>query len=194
VKSRWGMFILAGILLGFTGISSLSLVSAPPASSEKFSPAHVSVAEAARHFFGIRPKVAQPIAFVHKLHIESVQLGCTDCHISVEKGPRAGIPDIRTCWSCHVDTALDRPEVMKIHAYHVRGEDIPWQRVYGWTDEAHVRFDHAPHIRASVECTTCHGDLATMGVAQRVVDHTMQFCVSCHKQKNVSTDCGTCHY
>ena len=24
--------------------------------------------------------------------------------------------------------------------------------------ESHVRFDHAPHIRAKVECSTCHGD------------------------------------
>ena len=39
-----------------------------------------------------------------------------------------------------------------------RAIEIPWQRVYGFTREAHVRFNHAPHIRASVDCSTCHGD------------------------------------
>ena len=41
-----------------------------------------------------------------------------------------------------------------------KGIDLAWQRVYGFTREAHVRFNHAPHIRAKVECATCHGDIA----------------------------------
>ena len=60
------------------------------------------------------------------------------------------------------------------------------QRVYGFVEEAHVRFNHAPHIRAKVDCANCHGDLTQMTVAQRVVDHTMGFCINCHKQKGAS--------
>jgi hypothetical protein len=26
------------------------------------------------------------------------------------------------------------------------------------------------------------------------VDHTMGFCVACHKERQVSNDCLTCHY
>ena len=147
-----------------------------------------------RHFFGVRSKVTQPIAFVHKAHAENAQLECVDCHLSASRGPRAGLPDIRTCWNCHEKTLTDHPEIRKIRAYHDRGEDIPWQRVYGWTDEAHVRFNHAPHIRAQVDCSTCHGNVSGMAVAERVVDHTMGFCTDCHKQRNVSNDCQTCHY
>jgi hypothetical protein len=31
-------------------------------------------------------------------------------------------------------------------------------------------------------------------VAERVVDLNMGFCVSCHKAKNASNDCLTCHF
>lgn len=159
-----------------------------------FSGSHSSVSEAVLHFFSIRPEASQPIAFVHKVHIESAELTCTDCHFTVERGPRATIPDIRTCWGCHENTLTDHPEIKKIKEYHDKGQDIPWQRVFGWNDEAHVRFNHAPHIRANVECTTCHGDVAQMTVAARTVEHTMGFCVDCHKEKQASLDCQTCHY
>jgi hypothetical protein len=78
--------------------------------------------------------------------------------------------------------------------YAKRGVDIPWQRVYGFTHEAHVRFDHAPHLRAQVDCTTCHGDVAKGTVATKNVDHSMGFCVDCHKAKQASNDCLTCHF
>jgi len=182
------------ILLWFVGQKAFSVTPVDRNSSETFTTAHASVGEAVRHFFGVRSDAKQPIAFVHKAHIEAVQLQCPDCHISVERGSRAGIPDVRTCWSCHAGTLTDHPEVKKIRAYHERGEDIPWQRVYGWNDEAHVRFNHAPHIRAQVDCAACHGNVAGMGVAERVVDHTMGFCINCHKQRKVSNDCQTCHY
>jgi hypothetical protein len=33
-----------------------------------------------------------------------------------------------------------------------------------------------------------------MTVAERVVDHTMGFCVNCHEQRGASNDCLICHY
>ena len=91
-------------------------------------------------------------------HIEK-QATCTDCHESVEKGPIAGIPSVKTCMICHSQIATDRPLIKQITAIRRKGIDIPWQRVYGFTREAHVRFNHAPHIRANVDCATCHGDI-----------------------------------
>ena len=41
-----------------------------------------------------------------------------------------------------------------------RGVDFAWQRVFGYPAQSHVRFNHAPHIRAKVECSTCHGNIA----------------------------------
>jgi hypothetical protein len=163
-------------------------------SASIYSPAHTSVAEAVRHFVGYHPEPQQPIAFVHRVHVEIAELNCVDCHITVARGPRASIPDIRTCWTCHENILTDHPEIMKIKAYHDRGHDIPWQRVWGWPEEAHVRFNHAPHIRAEIDCASCHGNVAQMTVAERVMDHTMGFCVDCHKQRNAPNDCVTCHY
>jgi hypothetical protein len=170
--------------------------SSPPTSqvsSAVFSPAHRTTADAARDFFAIRPAAVQPIPFPHKTHIAKKAV-CADCHESADKGPIAGIPSVKTCMICHSQIATDRPLIKQVTGYADKGVEIPWQRVYGFTREAHVRFNHAPHIRASVDCKTCHGDLAAMTVAERAVDHNMGFCVNCHKQKNASNDCLTCHF
>jgi Cytochrome c7 and related cytochrome c len=184
------------MLIGATALLLTGQVSAPSRDSGKevFTSAHSSVYQATRHFFGIRPEPEQPILFVHKVHIEDVQLSCVDCHITVERGPKASIPDIRTCWGCHEETLVDHPEVAKIKFFHDKGQDIPWQRVYGWNDESHVHFNHAPHIRSGIGCVTCHGNVEQMTVASRAVEHSMGFCVKCHQEKQASTDCLTCHY
>lgn len=164
-------------------------------SSPTFTTAHADFGEAARHFLSIKPKPQQPIDFPHKIHTADIGAFCTDCHQGVEKGARAGIPSINVCMYCHEDVGDPKdPRIQTLRDYAKRNEDMPWQRVYGFTPEAHVRFNHAPHIRAKVECAKCHGDLTQMTVAERVVDHTMGFCIDCHKQKGASNDCLTCHY
>jgi hypothetical protein len=164
-------------------------------SSPEFTTAHRSFSEAAKHFFNIRSKPQQPIDFPHKIHTADIGVGCTNCHLGVEKGARAGIPSINVCMYCHEDLGDQAdPRIQALRDHAKRNEDMAWQRVYGFSEEAHVRFNHAPHIRAKVDCVTCHGDLTEMTVAQRVVDHTMGFCINCHKQKGASNDCLTCHY
>jgi hypothetical protein len=159
-----------------------------------FTPARATLAEATRDFFGVRPRAEQPIPFPHKTHIEK-ELTCTDyCHESVTKGPVAGLPSVKTCMICHDAIATDRPLIQQITNLQKSGRDLAWQRVYGYPRESHVRFNHAPHIRASVECATCHGNIAQQSVAERNVDLTMGFCVNCHKDKNAPNDCLTCHY
>jgi hypothetical protein len=159
-----------------------------------FTTAHSSVADATRDFFGMRPKPQQPIAFPHKTHIAK-GLTCTDyCHESVTKGPVAGLPSVKTCMICHDAIATDRPLIQQITNLQKSGRDLAWERVYGYTQQAHVRFNHAPHIRAKVECSTCHGDIAQQTVAERNVDANMGFCVNCHKQKSAPNECITCHF
>jgi len=167
---------------------------APPSPDPSvFTPAHRTAADAARHYFNIHSTPRQPIPFPHKIHLAK-QAVCTDCHESVEKGPIAGIPSVKTCMICHSQIALDKPLIKEVTSYADKGVEIPWERVYGFPHEAHVRFQHAPHVRAGVDCATCHGDLSKQTVAERVVDHNMGFCVSCHRQKQASNDCLTCHY
>ena len=171
-----------------------SACSQPPPAGV-FTPAHTSTASAVRDFFLIRPAAVQPIPFPHKTHVEKAMLKCTEyCHETVTKGPRAGLPSVKTCMICHDAIATDRPLIQKVADYSKRGVDIPWQRVYGFTQEAHVRFDHSPHLRAKVDCTTCHGNVAQQTVAERSVNHSMGFCVDCHRERKASNDCLTCHF
>jgi hypothetical protein len=149
---------------------------------------------AVRHFFGWRSEPVQPIAYSHQPHIEKANMECLDCHFGALSGPKATIPGVKSCMSCHKTVAVDKPAVRLIGEYFNRGEEIPWQRVYGWYDESHVRFNHAPHLNASISCAKCHGDVGGMTVAKRVVDHSMGFCITCHKERQASLDCVTCHY
>jgi hypothetical protein len=165
-------------------------------SSPGFTTAHASYSDAVKHFLSIRPKPQQPIDFPHDIHTSpKVGLECNVCHSGVTRGPIAGIPTVNVCMSCHEDTGdPNDSRIRSLRDHSMRGEDMAWQRVYGFNPESHVRFNHAPHIRAKVECATCHGDLTKMTIAQRAVDHSMNFCISCHKQKGASNDCLTCHY
>lgn len=158
-----------------------------------FTPAHSSAMSAVRDFLGVRPEPVQPFPYSHKIHLEKGAV-CTDCHTAVEQGPRAGIPGVSACMVCHSQIATESPLIKQITEMSEKGLDLPWQRVYGWVAEAHVRFEHAPHVRAKVDCATCHGNMAEQTVAERRVEMDMAFCVNCHKAKQASNDCLTCHY
>jgi hypothetical protein len=158
-----------------------------------YTTAHNSVSAAVREFFGIRSTPVQPIAFTHKVHLAN-GLQCVYCHTGVDQGPDATIPSTNFCMTCHAAIDTNNPEIQKIAAYQARDENIPWQRVYGFEQSAHVKFNHAPHIRAGVDCSTCHGDMTKQTVAVQAVKLDMGYCVTCHVQKKVSIDCVTCHY
>ena len=156
--------------------------------------ARPSFGAAVNDYFWVKATPTQPIEFPHVTHIEK-GLACTDyCHETVTKGPRAGLPSVNTCLACHSAIATDKPRIQQITAMQEKGIDLAWQRVFGYPETAHVRFNHAPHIRNNVDCATCHGDIAHQTVAQRNVDLHMGFCVNCHREKNAPNDCLTCHY
>jgi len=194
VAAVLGVVLVAGFLL-IRAMPAQDSSSSSPYGQESgvFTPAHRTVAAAVKEFFGSRTKPEQPIAYTHKLHLAN-GLQCTDCHVGVDQGPDARIPSVNFCMTCHQVIATDKPEIKKLAGYKARGEDIPWQRVYGFEPSAHVKFNHAPHVRAGVDCAKCHGDMRTQTVAERKVDHTMGFCVECHRQNNASVDCVTCHF
>jgi cytochrome c7-like protein len=166
----------------------------PGQSADVFTTERPTMARVVNDFFGTPPTAQQPIEFPHNAHVGK-KIACTDyCHEGVTMGPVAGLPSVRTCMICHDAIAVDRPRIKQIAAMRAQGHDLAWQRVYGYPPTAHVRFNHAPHIRAQVECATCHGNIAEQTVAQRNVDLNMGFCVTCHSARNVSIDCLTCHY
>ncbi len=165
--------------------------SAPP--SQVFTSAHPTSFDAVKDFFNLHRTPVQPVAYTHKVHLAN-GMECLNCHAGVDLGREAVIPGVKFCMTCHQVIAADRPEIKKVAAYLARGEDIPWQRVYDYSPAAHLRFNHAPHIRAKIGCVTCHGDMTQQTTARRMVDMHMGFCVDCHKLRKASLDCMTCHY
>jgi len=95
---------------------------------------------------------------------------------------------------CHAKVATAKPEIQKLAGYANSKREVPWQRVYGFPREALVKFQHAAHFRAKIDCATCHGDMTQAGTADRLVKHTMGTCVSCHRQYKAPEDCAACHY
>ena len=135
----------------------------------------------------------QPIAYSHKQHI-ALGLACLDCHITADTSAAATIPSVRKCMLCHAKIATTKPEIKKLAEFAAAKREVPWQRVYGFPAESLVKFQHAPHVRAKVECATCHGDMTQATTAERLVNHTMGTCLSCHRQNKASEDCAACHY
>jgi formamidopyrimidine-DNA glycosylase len=197
-RGKWFLVAMVGACAWALVEAMLSAgMARPPApslgqSSDVFTPAHPSALASLKDFLNMRPQPVQPIAFTHQVHITN-GVKCEGCHTGVTVGPEAGIPGVKFCMGCHVVIATDKPEIKKIAAYQARGEDISWARVYDYSPSAHVKFNHAPHIRAGVTCDTCHGDMSKQTVAQRAVDLTMGRCVTCHQQHQAPIDCLTCH-
>ena len=95
---------------------------------------------------------------------------------------------------CHEKVATDGPGVTALRDYAEKRREVPWVRIYGFAESAHVKFRHSSHIQAKIACKMCHGSVENMTTATRVVNHTMGTCVSCHRQNQASDDCAVCHY
>lgn len=141
----------------------------------------------------------QPIFFRHDIHAGQFKIQCQYCHYSVNVSPEPGIPSVQTCMGCHLviggrDSA-DQAEINKVRQAWNEKKPVQWVRVHFIARHAH--FPHQRHIKAlgPTACATCHGDVQRMPQVHKVnrVDN-MGFCITCHIERKVSTDCSVCHY
>lgn len=137
----------------------------------------------------------QPLAFNHKIHIEGAGLQCADCHLYVDKLPSASIPRLEICQNCHSgDPISESLEEKKLLTHISEGTEIPWKRIYKLPD--HVYFSHRRHVvGGEMECSVCHGNVAEMTspILNAAIPLTKENCMRCHKERNVTNDCLTCH-
>lgn len=133
----------------------------------------------------------QPIDFSHKIHAGDYQIPCLYCHANARRSPVAGVPSVQLCMGCHKITATDRPDVQKLKGYWDRKEPIPWVKIFGQPD--FMAFSHVAHIQAHVTCEDCHGPIQKMDRIHKAVDLTMDRCIGCHRDRQASIDCVTCH-
>ena len=133
----------------------------------------------------------QPVAFSHRLHSEKAGLGCDFCHAEAARGDAATLPPVDLCLTCHRVIKTDSVEVAKIVAAAEKGERIQWVPVYRVPD--YVFFGHAPHVKAGLDCATCHGPVATRDVLHREISTSMATCLDCHRRKGAPQTCVACH-
>jgi mono/diheme cytochrome c family protein len=150
----------------------------------------------------------QPIFFSHVIHAGSMQIACQYCHANARRGPSAGVPSVERCMGCHKIVANQgNPQVDKLKGYWERQEPIPWVRVFKVPEYAY--FPHKQHVRAGLQCQTCHGRIEAMeqvaaqtgqsivndlqnlaGVPAAPPTLTMGWCVDCHQTANVEGVAG----
>ncbi|MBM3767768.1 MAG: cytochrome c3 family protein [Acidobacteria bacterium] len=113
--------------------------------------------------------------FPHQTH-GKLNLKCTFCHTGAETKTNSGIPEWKTCKTCHVDKA----ELT-----------LTANRRYKLADW--VFFSHARHAAAKVECATCHGDVKTASMPDKRAVTSMNACVTCHRESKATLVCNSCH-
>jgi hypothetical protein len=134
----------------------------------------------------------QPLPYSHQWHVGSLHMECTTCHTNPEPGNQMTFPATAVCMSCHASIATDRPAIQKLAEYAKSGQPIPWVRVY--TLLPGVTWTHRKHLRAGVQCQSCHGSVADLPAMRQMTAVTsMASCIGCHQTRQVSTQCATCH-
>lgn len=173
-------------------------------------------------------KQTQPIEFPHDTHAGKMGIDCLFCHRGAAVDEAASVPSVQQCIACHQvvsgSTEMGKAEIVKLREAYAKGQPINWMRVHRLPD--HVQFTHEAHIKFFSEknkilpsqvCSTCHGDVKSMGVDQQVRNLKMRDCVDCHREGYLSymtaeskatvleavraghmapppTDCFQCHY
>ena len=133
----------------------------------------------------------QPIPFSHKQHAGTLQLPCEFCHAPSRTGETLKIPQAEMCMQCHETMATNDPGVQKLASYAKTGATIPWVRVYELP--SFVSFSHKRHMKAGATCQECHGPVAERVRLYKESDISMAGCMNCHRAKNASVECNTCH-
>ncbi len=137
----------------------------------------------------------QPIRFNHKAHV-SKGLDCTICHRYVREQAFASLPTLETCLMCHAGQISQNPEEGKVREFAAKKEPLRWVRLYRLSPDAAVYFSHRRHVTlGKIDCVTCHGPMPerTSPPSKALVTFSMDFCLDCHRQKQVATACVVCH-
>ena len=133
----------------------------------------------------------QPVPFSHKQHAGTLQLPCEFCHATSRSGETVAIPQTALCMQCHQTMGADKPGVQKLATYAKTNTPIPWVRVYELP--SFVTFSHKTHLLHGSTCQQCHGPVAERVQLYKETDISMAACVNCHRAKQASIDCDTCH-
>lgn len=131
--------------------------------------------------------------FDHAAHAKR-DLSCLDCHADAKTKPLASLPTVAQCTECH-DPKTEKPATVKVvtdFGTALAAKRFPSTDVRG-PSYGDVKFDHAKHAAANVDCTKCHAGADKGATPQPDGPLGMSQCMSCHKERGASNDCATCH-
>jgi hypothetical protein len=136
------------------------------------------------------------VTFSHYVHTKQHNIKCKICHQNYEKQERAGIPTVETCAICHSEIINPKSEKeKKINEYVTNNKPIVWLNYYRVPDYAY--FSHKRHVKiGNLDCVLCHGDMTEQKSKEltNFQPFLMDNCVNCHKQRNITIECGNCHH
>jgi hypothetical protein len=122
----------------------------------------------------------QPIAFSHKVHSGDFGMKCLYCHTTAESSSFSEIPTAHSCMICHIALKEASPLIEPLSTAYFDEIPIKWNSVYRLPD--YVHFDHSRHILASIDCSSCHGEVETMDSIYQHTKLTMKWCIDCHRE------------
>lgn len=122
---------------------------------------------------------SQPVAFSHKAHIEKYGMKCTFCHYSAVYSDYSEIPATQNCMICHIAFRSETDLIKPLAASSDADSVIKWKRVYRLPD--YVHFSHRVHLRAGVDCSSCHGEVEKLDSMKQQRTLTMKWCLDCHR-------------
>jgi hypothetical protein len=145
-------------------------------------------------------RIQQPLPFDHRHHVHDAGLDCAYCHRLAATSAHAGMPATELCMGCH-NQVLSHTEILEpLRVASATGRAIPWQRVNEVADFA--VFHHGVHVSAGIDCSRCHGDVASMPLVEQAQPLTMGWCLDCHRHPQLEAAdigpgpirCSRCHY
>lgn len=178
-----GVAVVAGVAL-YAGFHAVQAQPASQAGPGFVAPVDVDTT-------GLRGPV-QPIFYRHDVHAGQYQMDCRYCHYAAEVSSSPGLPSLDTCMGCHLFVARDNPEVAKLIEANTNNQPIQWVEVHKLPPFVH--FPHMRHVNADVQCQDCHGPVELMPQVYQQYSLKMGWCLECHEQRQVTTDCTACHY
>ena len=144
---------------------------------------------------GLTTQDRQPVAFSHQVHAGELNIACLYCHRYASTSPTAAVPTVSVCMSCH--RSIEHRLIRKCRSSWDIGNEKNRFQVKKCSLQRlpdFVYFTHEMHVKGRLQCADCHGRARKqMRGTPRAPTYEMGWCLTCHRQREASDDCWTCH-
>jgi hypothetical protein len=106
-------------------------------------------------------------------------MDCRYCHSFVEVAAHSNVPTTQVCMNCHSQVQRENPKLAPVRESWATGRPIEWVQIHKTPD--YVYFNHSAHVNRGVSCVSCHGRIDQMPVVYHAEPHSMDWCLTCHR-------------